>query len=105
MAQLTQQDLAYPQPYVIKVLVKLIRSHQAILGLVRQNPACPVNLGEADEAIDGAGRLLNDLRLGEVKVTRWAPVDMMWCIECGNNWESGEDDCPDCGGQGSDHRA
>ena len=98
MTSLSQQDLAF------KVLVKLIKSHQALLGLVRQNPACPVNLREADEAIDGAGRLLNDLRLGEVKVTRWAPTTTLWCIECGTDWDPEEyaDGCPECGGVGSD---
>ncbi len=103
MTQLTQQDLAYPQPYVIKVLVKLIRSHQALLGLVRQNPACPVNLREADEAIADAARLLNDLRLGEVKVARWKLPDIaLWCVDCGHGWDADEDEvCPECGGDAS----
>jgi hypothetical protein len=93
-----------PQDRAIKVLVKLIKSHQAILGLVRQNPACPVNLREADEAIEGAGRLLNDLRLGEIKVERWIPTTILWCVECGNSWtgDVGGEECPECGGQCSD---
>ncbi len=94
-----------PQERAIKVLVALIKSHQGILGLVRQNPSCQVNLREADLAFEGAGKLLNDLRLGEVKMVAWVPTEVLWCIECGNNWEDetgSEDDCPECGGQGSD---
>ena len=89
-----------PQDRAIKVLVGLIKSHQGVLGLVQQNPACPVNLRAADDAVDAAGKLLNDLRLGEVKMIRWVPVTTLWCIECGNNWEgSGDEGCPECGGQ------
>ena len=92
-----------PQDRAIKVLVALIKSHQGVLGLVRQNPACPVNLRAADDAVDAAGKLLNDLRLGEVKVIAWVPDDLMWCIECGNSWELEEDSyqCPECGGDSS----
>lgn len=90
-----------PQDRAIKVLVGLIKSHQGILGLVRQNPACPVNLRAADDAVDAAGRLLNDLRLGEVKVTAWELVMPLLCVECGNSWMEGREgkECPECGGQ------
>lgn len=94
-----------PQARAIKVLVELIKSHQGLLGLVSSNLSCPVNLGAADKAIDAAGKLLNDLRLGEVKVTRWSPNSDVWCAECGNNWEPDPDNdegCPECGGKCTD---
>ena len=96
-----------PQDRAIKVLVALIRSHQGLLGQLKEYspPHAPINLSAAERAVDGVGKLLNDLRLGEVKVTAWEPVTTMWCVECGNNWENetgSEDDCPECGGQGSD---
>ena len=87
-----------PQARAIKVLVELIKSHQGLLGLVSSNLSCPVNLGAADKAIDAAGKLLNDLRLGEVKVTH--RVLAACCTECGDIWVGGEREfCPECGGQ------
>ena len=93
-----------PQDQAIKVLVALIKSHQGLLGLVSSNLSCPVNLRAADEATEAAGKLLNELRLGEIKVERWVPNATLWCIECGVDWDPEEyaDGCPDCGGQGTD---
>jgi rubrerythrin len=92
-----------PQDRAIKVLVRLIQSHQGLLGTLKSmTQHGSINLRTADIAFEDAGKLLNDLRLGEIKVERWAPVTTMWCIECGNGWEGDDEDCPECGGQGSD---
>ena len=98
-----------PQDRAIKVLVAIIKSHQGLVGLVREEydirpgTSTMTNLRAADAAFDGAGKLLNDLRLGEVKVTAWEPTDVVWCVECGNNWEGDSyEECPECGGQCSD---
>ena len=101
---MNQQDLCYPQPWAIKVLVKMIRSHQGLLSIARQMPPhTPMNLKEADEAIEGMSRLLGDLRLGELKLERWKAETVLWCLDCGNNWEgNGDDTCPECGGESSD---
>ena len=88
-----------PQDQAIKVLVELIKSHQGLLGLVSSNLSCPVNLRAADEATEAAGKLLNELRLGEIKVERWAPTTDLWCVDCGNSWTGDKEgeDCPECG--------
>ena len=97
-----------PQDHAIKVLVGLIKSHQGLLGLAKAyrgeafDTNNPINLRAADEAIEAAGRLLNDLRLGEVKMVRWVPTTLLWCGECGNQWDGQSEDCLECGGQCSD---
>ena len=91
-----------PQQRAVKVLVELLKSHQGLLGLVKSSlpPHTPVNLKQADSAFAAAGLLLNDIRLGELRVTRWALPEKLICVECGY---IGDGDaslgCPDCGGQ------
>jgi rubrerythrin len=93
-----------PQDRAIKVLVRLIQSHQGLLGTLKSmTQHGSINLRTADIAFEDAGKLLNDLRLGEIKVEHWVRLDVLWCVECGNSWEGDPDgECPECGGQCTD---
>jgi hypothetical protein len=53
-----------------ETLVALIKSHQALLGEVKRSPGAKVNYKLADRAVTAAGLMLEDLRMGEVRLTR-----------------------------------
>lgn len=89
------------QDRVEQILVEIISSHQKLLDIVRRHapPHIPANYKLAERAPAAAGALLNELRLGEVRVSRWQPPENWICVECGEQFEGAEeDDCPNCGG-------
>lgn len=85
------------QQRAVKVLSALLVSHQGLMNVAMTR--MQFDTVEASNAFAAAGLLLQDLRLGELRIERWMPPQKVICSECGYMGEGNAiDSCPECGG-------